>query len=54
MQRRAIDPTVEKKPFSMEAVRQLSIDYDAPQEVLFVAESLEQIAQLAYELGKEA
>jgi phenylalanine-4-hydroxylase len=51
---RAIDPTVEKKPFSMEAVRQLSIDYDAPQEVFFVAESFEQIAQLAYELGKEA
>ncbi len=51
---RAIDPTVEKRPFGIEAIRQLSIDYDAPQEIFFVAESFEQVADLAHQLGKEA
>ena len=31
-------------------VRELSIDYDAPQEVFFVAESFEQMVELAAEL----
>lgn len=47
---RSIDPTVEKKPFSLEAIRQLSIDYDAPQELFFVAESYEQVEELAGQL----
>jgi phenylalanine-4-hydroxylase len=51
---RSIDPQIEKKPFSIEAIRQLSIDYDAPQEIFFVAESYEQVADLAYELVKMA
>ena len=51
---RSVDPMVEKKPFSIEAIRELSIDYDAPQEVFFVAESYEQVAELAHELSKQA
>lgn len=51
---RSIDPTVEKRPFSIDAIRQLSIDYDAPQEIFFVAESFEQVAELARELGEHA
>jgi phenylalanine-4-hydroxylase len=47
---RSVDPTIEKKPFSIEAIRELSIDYDAPQEVFFVAESYEQVTELANEL----
>jgi len=47
---RSMDPMIEKHPFSLEAIRQLSIDYDAPQEVFFVAESYEQVAELANEL----
>lgn len=47
---RSIDPMIEKKPFSIEAIRELSIDYDAPQEVFFVAESFEQMVELAGEL----
>jgi phenylalanine-4-hydroxylase len=47
---RSMDPMIEKQPFSIEAIRQLSIDYDAPQEVFFVAESYEQVAELANEL----
>ncbi|MEM1348184.1 MAG: hypothetical protein AAGI01_06510 [Myxococcota bacterium] len=47
---RSIDPNVEKRPFSIEAIRQLSIDYDAPQEIFFVAESFEQVTELAKEL----
>lgn len=51
---RSIDPQIEKKPFSIEAIRQLSIDYDAPQEIFFVAESYEQVAELALELVQMA
>ena len=47
---RSIDPMIEKKPFSIAAIRELSIDYDAPQEVFFVAESFEQMVELAAEL----
>lgn len=51
---RSIDPTIEKKPLSIEAIRELSIDYDAPQEVFFVAESFEQITEMAHQLMKMA
>jgi phenylalanine-4-hydroxylase len=44
---RSIDPTIARKPFSLEAIQALRIDYDAPQEVFFVAESFEQIIDLA-------
>lgn len=47
---RSIDPTIEKRPFSIEAIRELSIDYDAPQEVFFVADSYEQVTELAAQL----
>ena len=51
---RSIDPMIEKKPFSIAAIRELSIDYDAPQEVFFVAESFEQMVELAAELQSMA
>lgn len=51
---RSVDPTVEKHPFSIEKIRQLSIDYDAPQEVFFVAESYEQVEEMAYQLADMA
>ena len=51
---RSIDPTVEKKPLTIEAIRELSIDYDAPQEVFFVAESFDQIIELSHDLLKLA
>jgi phenylalanine-4-hydroxylase len=44
---RSVDPTVRKLPFSLDAIRDLSIDYDAPQEVFFVAESWDQVTSLA-------
>ncbi len=47
---RSIDPTIEKRPFSIDAIRELSIDYDAPQEIFFVAESYEQVTELAQKL----
>jgi phenylalanine-4-hydroxylase len=47
---RSVDPTVEKKPFDMENIKELSIDYDAPQQVFYVAESYEQITEIAREL----
>lgn len=47
---RSMDPTIEKQPFSLDAIRELTIDYDAPQEVFFVAESYEQVAEYAQEL----
>lgn len=47
---RSVDPTVEKRPFSIEAIRSLTVDYDAPQQVFYVAESFEQITELAREL----
>lgn len=51
---RSVDPTVEKYPFSIEKIRQLSIDYDAPQEVFFVADSYEQVEEMAYQLADMA
>ncbi|TVR00345.1 MAG: hypothetical protein EA398_11405 [Deltaproteobacteria bacterium] len=51
---RSMDPTVEKRPFCIDAIRELSIDYDAPQQVFFVAESYEQVAELAFRLEKMA
>ncbi|MFW5966176.1 MAG: hypothetical protein ACOCV2_01605 [Persicimonas sp.] len=51
---RSMDPNVDKRPFSIEAIRELSIDYDAPQEIFFVAESYEQVEQMAYELAETA
>ncbi len=51
---RSVDPTVEKHPFSLDAIRQLSIDYDAPQEIFFVAESYEQVEEMAYQLAEMA
>lgn len=51
---RSIDPTIKKQPFSIEAIRELSIDYDAPQEVFFVAESYEQVTELAHDLMRMA
>ena len=47
---RSIDPTIEKRPLTIEAIRQLSIDYDAPQAIFFVAESFEQVADMANSL----
>ena len=47
---RSMDPTVDKRPLSVEAISDLTIDYDAPQEVFFVAESYEHVATLASEL----
>jgi phenylalanine-4-hydroxylase len=47
---RSMDPTVDKTPLTVAAIADLSIDYDAPQEVFFVAESFEHVAELASEL----
>jgi len=47
---RAVDPTIERLPLSIEAIRERSIDYDAPQERFFVAESFEHVTALAAEL----
>lgn len=51
---RSIDPTVEKKPLTIEAIQELTIDYDAPQDIFFVAESFDQIIGLAHDLEKLA
>lgn len=51
---RSVDPNVEKRPFSIEGIRQLTIDYDAPQEIFFVAESFEQVEEMAYQLADMA
>jgi phenylalanine-4-hydroxylase len=51
---RAVDPTVEKRPFTLDAIRNLRIDYDAPQELFFVAESYEQIYDIARALTRLA
>lgn len=48
---RSMDPMVKKEPFSLEAIRSLTIDYDAPQERFFVAESYEQVRDIAMRLG---
>ena len=47
---RSMDPTVDKRPLSVGGISDLSIDYDAPQEVFFVAESYEHVVTLASEL----
>ena len=51
---RSVDPTIEKKPFDLEKIKELTIDYDAPQQVFYVAESYDQIIEIASELGKMA
>jgi len=51
---RSVDPTVEKKPFDLDKIKELTIDYDAPQQVFYVAESYEQITDIAHELMKMA
>ncbi len=51
---RAVDPTVEKRPFTLEAIRELRIDYDAPQELFFVADSYEQVFNIARALTRLA
>ena len=51
---RSVDPRIEKRPFTIDAVRSMTIDYDAPQEVFFVAESYEQVAELASKLASMA
>ena len=51
---RSVDPTVEKKPFELDKIKELTIDYDAPQQVFYVAESYEQITEIAHELMKMA
>ena len=51
---RAVDPTFERRPLSLEAIRTLSIDYDAPQELFFVAESFEQVTELAHDMMRLA
>lgn len=47
---RSMDPTIEKRTLSMEAIQDLTIDYDAPQELFFVAESFDQVRAMAHEL----
>jgi len=44
---RSVDPNMERRPLSIEAIRDLKIDYDAPQSVFFVAESYAQVTELA-------
>ncbi len=51
---RSMDPMIAKKPLTIEAIQNLTIDYDAPQEVFFVAESFEQITEMAHDLMKMA
>lgn len=51
---RSMDPMIEKKPLTIEAIENLTIDYDAPQEVFFVAESFEQITEMAHDMMKMA
>jgi phenylalanine-4-hydroxylase len=51
---RSVDPTVEKKPFRMETIEELTIDYDEPQQKFYVAESYEQITEIAAELENRA
>ena len=47
---RSMDPTLDKRALSVSGIAELSIDYDAPQEVFFVAESYEHVVALASEL----
>jgi phenylalanine-4-hydroxylase len=49
---RSVDPTIPKLPLSIEAIRELNIDYDAPQAAFFIAESYEQVCELAAQLGR--
>ena len=50
---RSMDPTVEKKPLTMETIRGLTIDYDAPQQLFLVAESFDQVAEMARDLEQK-
>lgn len=47
---RSVNPTVEKKPLSIDAIRGLTIDYDAPQKVFYVAESFDHVVAMANDL----
>lgn len=47
---RSMDPMVEKRRLDLDVLRNHSIDYDAPQEIFFVAESFEHVIELAKEL----
>lgn len=51
---RSVDPTVRKQPFSLDTIRTLRIDYDAPQEVFLVADSYEQIVEIGDQLARLA
>lgn len=51
---RSMDPLIEKRPISLDAIQDLSIDYDAPQDFFYVSESFEQVAELANELAAMA
>ena len=51
---RSVDPMVPRQPLSIEAIRELNIDYDAPQQAFFVAESYEQVCELAHSLTRMA
>jgi len=51
---RSVDPTVRKQPFSLDTIRTLRIDYDAPQEVFLVADSYEQIVEIGNQLARLA
>jgi phenylalanine-4-hydroxylase len=47
---RSVDPVVERRPFDLDAIRELSIDYDSPQHIFFVAESFDQVVDLSEQL----
>jgi phenylalanine-4-hydroxylase len=51
---RSVDPMIAKRPFSLQAIRDLRIDYDAPQELFFYAESYDQIVEIAHQLERLA
>jgi phenylalanine-4-hydroxylase len=51
---RSVDPTVKKQPFSLETIRTLRIDYDAPQELFLVADSYDQIVEIGNQLARLA
>lgn len=51
---RSVDPTVKKQPFSLDTIRTLRIDYDAPQELFLVADSYDQIVEIGNQLARLA
>lgn len=51
---RSVDPMVPRHRLSIASIRELNIDYDAPQQVFFVAESYEQVCDLAHSLTRLA